>query len=164
MVSEVIVIHFSKATSAIENSYCNNVNSAVLDMVCGVPQGSVLGPTLFLIYVNDMINCIKYSKLQLFADDTITSLSGKNLHVLFDLLKKELRLMMKWFTANKLSLNFDKTFYSIFHSRKTSVCNVFDSMTIAGETIERKKSAKYLGLTFDEVLSWRHHTEKLLSD
>ena len=144
--------------------HCNNVNSAVLDMVCGVPQGSVLGPTLFLIYVNDMINCIKYSKLQLFADDTITSLSGKNLHVLFDLLKKELRLMMKWFTANKLSLNFDKTFYSIFHSRKTSVCNVFDSMTIAGETIERKKSAKYLGLTFDEVLSWRHHTEKLLSD
>ena len=144
--------------------HCNNVNSSVSNMVCGVPQGSVLGPTLFLIYVNDMINCIKYSKLQLFADDTITSLSGKNLHVLFDLLKQDFKLMMLWFKANKLSLNFDKTFYSIFHSKKKIVSNVFDSMVIDGEIIERKKSAKYLGLTFDEVLSWRHHTEKLLSD
>ena len=143
--------------------HCNNVNSSILDMVCGVPQGSVLGPTLFLIYINDMINCIKYSKLQLFADDTITSLSGKNLHVLFDLLKQELKLMMKWFKSNKLSLNFDKTSYSIFHSKKSVVPNVFDCMIINGETIERKKSAKYLGLTFDEVLSWRHHVEKLLS-
>ena len=144
--------------------HCNNVNSSVLDMTCGVPQGSVLGPTLFLMYVNDMINCIKYSKLQLFADDTITSLSGRNLHVLFNLLKQEIKNMMRWFMANKLSLNFDKTFYSIFHSKKSIVPTVFDSMTINGETIERKKSAKYLGLTFDEVLSWRHHKEKLLSN
>ena len=144
--------------------HCNNVDSSILDMTCGVPQGSVLGPTLFLIYVNDMINCIKYSKLQLFADDTITSMSGKNLHVLFDLLKKELKLLMGWFRSNKLSLNFDKTSYSIFHSRKSLVPNTFDSMIIDGEVIERKKSAKYLGLTFDEVLSWRHHVEKLLSN
>ena len=144
--------------------HCNNVDSCILDMVCGVPQGSVLGPTLFLMYVNDMINCIKYSKLQLFADDTITSLSGRNMHVLFNLLKEEIKNMMSWFKANKLSLNFDKTFYSVFHSRKAVVPTVFNSMTINGETIERKKSAKYLGLTFDEVLSWRHHTEKLLSD
>ena len=144
--------------------HCNNVNSSVLDMLCGVPQGSVLGPTLFLIYVNDMLNCIKFSKLQLFADDTITSLSGKNLHVLFDQMKEELKNMMLWFKANKLSLNFDKTFYSIFHSRRSFIPSVFDSMTIDGETIKRKKTAKYLGLTFDEVLSWRYHAENLLSD
>ena len=101
--------------------YCNDTYSNVLDMVCGVPQGSVLGPTLFLMYVNDMINCIKFSKLQLFADDTITSLSGKNLHVLFNLLKQEIKILMLWFRANKLSLNFDKTFYSIFRSIKSSV-------------------------------------------
>ena len=145
--------------------YCNDTSSNVLDMVCGVPQGSVLGPTLFLMYVNDMINCIKFSKLQLFADDTITSLSGKNLHVLFNLLKQEIKILMLWFRANKLSLNFDKTFYSIFRSIKSSVPPVvFDSITVNGETIERKKSAKYLGLTFDEVLSWRHHVEKLMSE
>ena len=69
--------------------------------------------------------------------------------------------MMLWFKANKLSLNFDKTFYSIFRSKRTIIPSVFDSMTIDGETIKRKKSAKYLGLTFDEVLSWRHHAEKL---
>ena len=144
--------------------HCNNVESSVMDSVCGVPQGSVLGPTLFLIYVNDMINCMRYCRLQLFADDTISSLSGRNMHTLFNLLKYDLKSMMQWFKANKLSLNFDKTFYSIFHSRKSTVSHIFDSMTVEGETLERKKSAKYLGLTFDEVLSWRHHIEKLLSD
>ena len=144
--------------------YCNNVNSSILDMLCGVPQGSVLGPTLFLIYVNDMINCIQHSKLQLFADDTITSVSGKNLNVLFEWLKLELKSLMMWFRANKLSLNFDKTFYSIFRSIKSTVPACYDSINVNGETIKRKRSAKYLGLTFDEVLSWRHHVEKLLSE
>ena len=144
--------------------HCNDVDSSVMNILCGVPQGSVLGPTLFLMYVNDMINCLKFCRLQLFADDTISSLSGRNLHTLFCLLKYDLKSMMQWFRANKLSLNFDKTFYSIFHSKKSVVSNIFNSMTIEGETIKRKKTAKYLGLTFDEILSWRHHIEKLISN
>ena len=143
--------------------HCNNVDSSVKDMMCGVPQGSVLGPTLFLLYVNDMINCIRYSKLQLFADDTMSSLSGKRLHILFGLMRREIGHLRQWFNANRLSLNADKTFYSVFHSRNSLVPNFFNSMTIDGMTIKRRKSAKYLGLTFDEVLSWRHHIENLLS-
>ena len=142
--------------------HCNNVDSNVENMTCGVPQGSVLGPTLFLLYINDMINCIRYSRLQLFADDTITSVSGKNLNILFNLIRHEIKLLKKWFSANMLSLNVDKTFYSVFHSRKSIVSDVFNSITVDGMTIKRKKSAKYLGLTFDEVLSWRHHVEDLL--
>ena len=142
---------------------CNNVDSSVKNMVCGVPQGSVLGPTLFLLYVNDMINCIRYSKLQLFADDTMSSLSGKRIHLLFGLLKREIKNLRQWFNANRLSLNADKTFYSVFHSRNSMIPDFFNSMTICGMTIKRKKTAKYLGLTFDEVLSWRHHIESLLS-
>ena len=142
--------------------HCNNVDSSVENMTCGVPQGSVLGPTLFLIYINDMINCIRYSRLQLFADDTITSVSGKNLYTLFELLRHDIRLLKKWFSTNKLSLNVDKTFYTVFHSRKSVVPDVFNSITVEGMTIKRKKCAKYLGLTFDEVLSWRHHVEKLI--
>ena len=142
--------------------HCNNVDSSVENMTCGVPQGSVLGPTLFLIYINDMINCIRYSRLQLFADDTITSVCGKNLYTLFNLIRHEIKLLKKWFCANMLSLNVDKTFYSIFHSKKSVIPDVFDNITVEGMTIKRKKSAKYLGLTFDEVLSWRHHAETLL--
>ena len=142
---------------------CNNVDSSVKNMVCGVPQGFVLGPTLFLLYVNDMINCIRYSKLQLFADDTMSSLSGKRIHLLFGLLKREIKNLRQWFNANRLSLNADKTFYSVFHSRNSMVPAFFNSMTTCGMTIKRKKTAKYLGLTFDEVLSWRHHIESLLS-
>ena len=117
--------------------HCNNVESSVMDIVCGVPQGSVLGPTLFLIYVNDMIKCMTHCRLQLFADDTISSLSGRNLHKMFYLLKHDLKSMMRWFKANKLSLNFDKTFYSIFHSTKSTISSFFDT---EGETIERKKN------------------------
>ena len=141
---------------------CNGVKSDIYDIDCGVPQGSVLGPTLFLIYVNDMINCIKNSKLQLFADDTMTSISGKNLTEMFDLMKKDLNNLMTWFSANKLSLHLGKTGYTIFHSKKKSIPSGFDEIDIDGEIIKRKKSVKYLGLTFDEVLSWAKHTELLI--
>ena len=93
----------------------------------------------------------------------MSSLSGKRIHLLFGLLKKEIRNLRQWFNANKLSLNADKTFYSFFHSRYSVVPEFFNSVTLCGMTIKRKKTAKYLGLTFDEVLSWRHHIESLLS-
>ena len=128
-----------------------------------VPQGSVLGPTLFLLYINDMINCIRYSKLQLFADDTLTSFAGTNLYTLFNLMKHDIKKMQKWFNANKLTLNLGKTCYSIFHSRRKVVPDVFDTVVLNSITIERKKCAKYLGLTFDEVLSWRHHIDQLIA-
>ena len=63
-----------------------------------------------------MIECIVNSKLQLFADDTITSISGKNLIEMFELMKQDLSNLITWFSANKLSLHFDKTGYTIFHS------------------------------------------------
>ena len=138
------------------------MTSKIDNIDCGVPQGSVLGPTLFLLYVNDMIECIVNSKLQLFADDTITSISGKNLIEMFELMKQDLSNLITWFSANKLSLHFDKTGYTIFHSYKKQIPSGFDTIDIDGEIIKRKKSVKYLGLTFDEVLSWTHHIELLI--
>ena len=143
--------------------HCSGIDSSIGDVLCGVPQGSVLGPTLFLLYINDMINCIRYSKLQLFADDTLTTLADTNLYTLFKLMKDDIKSMQNWFNANKLTLNLGKTCYSIFHSRRKMVPENFDTFTVNNITIERKKCAKYLGLTFDEVLSWRHHIDQLIA-
>jgi len=81
----------------------NDTKSDVLDITCGVPQGSVLGPLLFLVYVNDIQNSVPEAKLKLFADDSTNT-------------NKLLNNLNKWFVGNKLSLNIQKTCYSAFSS------------------------------------------------
>ena len=99
----------------------NGSNSNLLSITCGVPQGSVLGPLLFLIYINDLPNASKKLTFYLFADDTNIYYESKDLSNLTKVVNKELRLAMKWLDANKLSLNIDKTNYIIFHSSSVNV-------------------------------------------
>ena len=88
----------------------NGSNSNLLPITCGVPQGSVLGPLLFLIYINDLPNASKKLTFYLFADDTNIYYESKDLSDLIRIVnKKELRLVKKWLDSNKLSLNIDKT-------------------------------------------------------
>ena len=87
-----------------------NYSSASSDMICGVPQGSVLGPLLFIIYTNDLPNCLKTCKCILFADDTTIYKKSSNLSELYSTLNTELNALADWFRANKLSLNVGKRF------------------------------------------------------
>ena len=99
----------------------NGSNSDVLSITCGVPQGSVLGLLLFLIYVNDLPNASKKFTFYLFADDTNIYYECNDLPNLIKVFNKELRSVKKWHDANKLSLNIDKTNYIIFHSSSVKV-------------------------------------------
>ena len=89
-------------------------DTGLLEIICGVPQGSILGPLLFLIYVNDMFKASAKVSI-MFADDTNLFFSHANINEIFNTMNVELEKFNTWFKANKLSLNIEKTKYVFFH-------------------------------------------------
>ena len=137
----------------------NGFDSEMLDMKHGVPQGSVLGPLLFLLYINDLHNSIKYSKTYHFADDTNLLITGKNFYKLQSNLNKDLKGLYKWLLANKISLNAAKTELVIF--RKPSWNRPISKIKIAGTRIAPSTNTKYLGIFLDEFLNGSAHCDQL---
>ena len=121
-------------------------------VTCGVPQGSILGPLLFLCYVNDMPISIK-CKLLLYADDSALIVSGSDPQTIADKLSEELESCRKWLMDNKLSLHLEKTEAIIFGSKR-KLRNVESFEIRCGEEIiKHVKSVKYLDVQIDENLS-----------
>ena len=100
---------------------CNiNKQSILKYITCGVPQGSILGPLLFLLYVNELHLASNINKPVMFADDTCLFFTDNNISQLFRTVNHELKHIQNWFNANKLSLNTGKTQYSFFHANAYS--------------------------------------------
>ena len=139
----------------------NGFDSDNLDVVCGVPQGSTLGPLLFLIDINDLRFSLKSSVANHFADDTCITHQSKKLKTLETELNHDLKLCTEWLNANRLSLNIDKTKLLLFHSKKK--CFDYNDITIKLNKFKLNPSdnVKYLGIFLDKNLSWDYQIIQL---
>ena len=124
----------------------------------GVPQGSVLGPLLFLLYVNDLHIALRYSLVNLFADDTMLFFENESLKPIAKQANIDLKLLMNWLKANKISINASKTELLLFRPVRKKID--YDlKIKINGHRLRPSKFVKYLGVYIDEHLNWKHHID-----
>lgn len=138
----------------------NGIDSEMRIIDCGVPQGSSLGPLLFLIYINDFHFCLKETNSGHFADDTYMLFGSKDLKSIETVMNAELKLVSNWLRLNKLSLNEDKTELIIFRSKQHHM-DYDINIKLNDILLQPKASVKYLGLYLDNHLSWTVHINHL---
>ena len=142
---------------------CVTINGFVSDeakMNYGVPQGSVLGPLLFLLYINDLHQAFKYSTTIHFADDTTLLVNNKSLKQLKKHLNLDLRFLCNWLKANKISLNASKTELLLFH-RVGKVIDYDLKIKLNGKRLIPSRYVKYLGIIIDCHLNWKYQINTL---
>ena len=136
--------------------------SSMLNIRCGVPQGSILGPLLFLIYINDITKSSSTISFILFADDTNILYSHKHLTELINTLNTELINVSSWFKCNKLSLNIAKTNFIHFQTLHSNI-ELPQPIKIDDLSLLKKDFTKFLGITIDKNLTWDQHIQNISS-
>ena len=153
---------FDLISSYLANRYqftCINSTKSDKNLINhGVPQGSVLGPVLFLLYINDLPN-VSSLKTLLFADDTALFASGNNSSSVEKVVNEELKKIENWLLKNKLTLNTQKSSTIMFGEKKTE--NNMINIHINNSQICQKDEVKYLGIVIDKNLKWKPHIDKL---
>ena len=127
----------------------------------GTPQGSVLGPLLYIILSNDMPKCLKFSRAVMFADDTTIYATGNNVRFLYTKINEDLKKVTQWFKNNSLSLNIEKTCYILFKNANSRP-NFNGKIYIDNKEIEQVTETKFLGVCIDDHLTWNNHVQNLL--
>ena len=143
------------------------VNGSLSDsqpLICGIPQGTILGPLLFLLYINDLPNCLANAHPRMYADDTHLTFASNDVAHLEENMNDDLDKITEWLTANNLTLNSSKTEFMLIGSRqRLNTFNRLPSFTIDGNSIKQVESTKSL----DENLTWnthiRHISKKIAS-
>ena len=138
----------------------NGASSSLDSISCGVPQGSVLGPLLFIIFINDiaLLKPIK-SLIKMFADDTNLFITGNNLVNIEQKANVAVNLISQWMLANKLALNIDKTYFMLFQPKSKNNLVITLNINLNGIILKQVHSAKFLGVIIDDRLEWKDHIQ-----
>ena len=130
------------------------------ELTCGIPQGSILGPLLFIIYINDLPNCLKITTCRMFADDTNLTAVEETLGEAEERAGLDLGNVQKWLSLKKLSLNIAKAGYILIPSRhEINRIDVQPTVKVNSQHIKSVKCTKVLGVQIDEHLSWTQHID-----
>ena len=153
----------SYLTDRKQRTYVNGSLSDYGSTVCGVPQGSILGPLLFLIYINDLPASGLSSTPRLYADDTCLTLTSHDPNDLQIKLNSDLNKVQSWLQANKLSLNVKKTKYSIIATQyKVAYLDHQPDVRINGHSVDRVRTHRYLGVEIDDTLTWHSQIDQIV--
>ena len=141
--------------------HLNGIDSSLKKISIGVPQGSILGPILFLIYINDLPDISSNLNFTLFADDTTVTLSGEDLPSLTSQVNNELNLLNDWAIQNRLTINTDKTEYILFSNRLANIDDI--QLKIGQDKLTLTTNYKFLGIDLDNKLKFNNHIKSVVS-
>ena len=144
-------------------TYANDILSQEALITCGVPQGSVCGPLLFLLYINDISKVLTNCKVSLYADDTVLYYSGKNLDDVVTTIQSDLNLLSNWCSKNRLTINCKKTKYCVYGMRSIVKKSKSQDMMLSlnNTVLEKVCSYKYLGFILDDQLNFNKHVKSM---
>jgi len=138
-----------------------NVLSDPCNIKAGVPQGSILGPILFLLFINDMPEVLSQCSIEMYADDTLLYFHGTDLNTIERVLNNDLKQFTTWLHINQMNVNVSKTKVMVLSSvaRKLDVADV--NICLNGQRLECVNTMKYLGVTIDNHLKWHNHLDNV---
>ena len=134
-------------------------SSEELAITSGVPQGSILGPLLFIVYINDLPRCVKHCSVNMYADDTVFYLAGPTVDNLTFYINQDLQCLSERLEDNNLVLNVSKTKCVLFTSRRHKERDCILNLNLLGKSISCETTFEYLGVVLNNFMTWKAHTD-----